>query len=174
MAFDDPRLVALYDGDNPDGDDHAFYRGLAENIDARRILDLAVLTGNVAQHIEDTDWSRTLSDLHGALRKGGTLAFESRNPAGRAWDSWCRESATERDTPHGRLRERVEATEHPRGRIEMRFHNVFIETGDHVIADVTLVFRDHRTEIFMSFADRGLWLKSLRALPSSSAVITNL
>lgn len=200
MAYDDPRLVGLYDGDNQDGDDHAFYRGLAERINARRILDLgcgtgiltvtltaagrivvgvdpsdamlaiarerpgtervwwhrgdsrnippgefdlALMTGNVAQHIEDTDWSRTLTDLRAAMQAGGTLTFDSRNPARRAWENWAREPASERDTPHGRLREWMEATEYPRGRVAMRFHNVFIETGEHVVEDMTLVFREH-------------------------------
>lgn len=211
MAYDDPRLVDLYDGDNQDGDDHAFYRGLAESIDARRILDLgcgtgmltvtltaagrtvvgvdpsdamlaiarrrpgtegvqwfrgdsrnipigefdlAVMTGNVAQHIEDTDWSRTLTDVRAALRAGGTLSFESRNPARRAWEAWASEPASERDTPHGRLREWMESTEHPRGRIAMRFHNVFLETGEHVIEDMTLIFRD-REEIELGLATHG-------------------
>ncbi|WP_241534083.1 hypothetical protein [Clavibacter michiganensis] len=30
----DPRLVALYDGDNPDGPDHDFDRALAEEVGA--------------------------------------------------------------------------------------------------------------------------------------------
>ncbi|MFT4229442.1 MAG: class I SAM-dependent methyltransferase [Microbacterium sp.] len=136
MAHFDPRLVDLHDGDNPDGSDHDFYRGLAESVAVRRILDLgcgagmltiglatggrtvigidpsetmlgiarrrpgtervqwicgdsrsipagvfdfALMTGNVAQHIEDGDWSRTLTDLRTALCVGGTLAFESRS-----------------------------------------------------------------------------------------------
>lgn len=41
----DPRLVALYDLDNPDGPDHDFYRALAERIDARSVLDLGCGTG---------------------------------------------------------------------------------------------------------------------------------
>ncbi|QTX05648.1 class I SAM-dependent methyltransferase [Agromyces archimandritae] len=212
MAYDDPRLVDLYDGDNPDGDDHAFYRGLAESIDAHRILDLgcgtgmltvtlatpdrtvvgvdpseamlavarsrpgaervhwvrgdsrqihggefdlAVMTGNVAQHIQDTDWPQTLTDLRAALRAGGTLAFESRNPARRAWESWADQPVSERDTPHGRLREWMEAAEHPRQRIAMRFHNLFVETGEHVIEDMTLIFRG-RDEIEVDLAAHGL------------------
>lgn len=44
-AFGDPRLVALYDEDNPDGPDHAFYRALAGTLGARTIIDLGCGTG---------------------------------------------------------------------------------------------------------------------------------
>ncbi len=36
----DSRIVDLYDGDNPDGPDHDFYRRLADERAASRILDL--------------------------------------------------------------------------------------------------------------------------------------
>lgn len=45
MADHDARLVALYDGDNPDGPDHDFYRGLAGEVGAERIVDLGCGTG---------------------------------------------------------------------------------------------------------------------------------
>lgn len=217
MAYDDPRLVDLYDGDNPDGDDHAFYRGLAESIGARRILDLgcgtgmltvtltaadrtvvgvdpsdamlaiarrrpgtervqwlhgdsrnipagdfdlAVMTGNVVQHIEDDDWSRTLTDLRASLRAGGTLSFESRNPADRVWQSWANQPVSERDTPHGRLREWIEATEHPQDRVALRFHNVFLETSEHVVEDISLIFRD-REEIELGLTTNGFQVDSV-------------
>jgi SAM-dependent methyltransferase len=41
----DPRVVALYDVDNPDGPDHDFYRALADAREARTILDLGCGTG---------------------------------------------------------------------------------------------------------------------------------
>ena len=41
----DARIVDLYDGDNPAGDDHEYYRALAESIGARSILDVGCGTG---------------------------------------------------------------------------------------------------------------------------------
>lgn len=41
----DPRIVELYDVDNPDGPDHEYYRALASEHGARRILDLGCGTG---------------------------------------------------------------------------------------------------------------------------------
>ena len=57
--------------------------------------DLATMTANVAQAIlSETDWAATLSGAFAALRPGGELMFETRDPARRAWSEWTR-AATE-------------------------------------------------------------------------------
>lgn len=200
MGNYDPRIVELYDSDNGDGEDHDFFRHLAESVGAASILDLgcgtglltvslatagrsvvgvdpslnmiryarariggqrvrwihgdsrdippevsfdyAVMTGNVAQHVTDTDWTRTLADVHRSLRHGATVAFESRNPAARAWERWATGKATVRDTGHGPLREWMEVSEGQRGEVVITAHNVFESTSEHVIERETLVFRD--------------------------------
>lgn len=43
--YRDPDLVELYDVDNPGGEDHAYYRALADELDARSIIDLGCGTG---------------------------------------------------------------------------------------------------------------------------------
>lgn len=65
--------------------------------------DLAVMSGHVAQVFrDDAAWRTALHDLHRALVPGGTLAFESRNPAARAWDRWTRQATLRTvDTPDG-------------------------------------------------------------------------
>ena len=53
--------------------------------------DFAVMSGHVAQVFgADEAWAQVLADLHRGLVGGGTLAFESRNPAARAWERWTR------------------------------------------------------------------------------------
>jgi SAM-dependent methyltransferase len=197
----DPRLVALYDGDNPDGPDHDFDRALAAETRARTMLDLgcgtgmltvtlataerrvvgvdpsaamldvarhrpggdavewihgdsraippgpydlAFLTGNVVQHIPDPEWSRTLADLRAALRTGGTLSFESRNPADRAWETWAG-PATSRDTAHGPLEEWADVEETGPGRVTVAFRSRFAATGDLVTEVQEFAFRDRTT-----------------------------
>lgn len=199
MSDYDPRLVDLYDEDNPDGPDHDFYRALADEVSAEAILDVgcgtgmltatfgrpgrtvvgidpsptmlayarrradaarvqwihgdsrdippcsfdyAVMSGNVAQHVPDSEWTRTLSDIRAALRTGGTLAFESRNPAARAWESWTSDERSTRETPHGPLVEWTEASATGPGRVELRAHNLFVHTNETVTETLMLAFRD--------------------------------
>lgn len=51
--------------------------------------DLVVMTGNVAQvFVSDDDWARSLDAVHGCLRPGGWLVFETRRPEVRDWERW--------------------------------------------------------------------------------------
>lgn len=43
--YNDALLAAIYDGDNPNGGDHDYYRALAANLNATRITDLGCGTG---------------------------------------------------------------------------------------------------------------------------------
>ncbi|MEU0059375.1 class I SAM-dependent methyltransferase, partial [Streptomyces sp. NPDC006334] len=57
-------------------------------------VDLATMTANVAQAIVDPHvWRGTLRGAGEALRPGGHLVFETRDPAGRAWEEWTRENS---------------------------------------------------------------------------------
>lgn len=194
----DPRLVALYDEDNPDGADGAFFRAVVASTGATSVIDLgcgtgaltvrladagrtvvgvdpsatmldlarnrpgadrvtwvlgdsrtlplieadaAVMTGNVVQHVPDDDWQRTLADLHRALRTGASLAFESRNPAARAWKAWSSPEHTVRDTADGPLEEWSEAREVAPGIVRLVSHNVFLDTGERLTYEEDLFFR---------------------------------
>ena len=54
-------------------------------------VDLVTMTANVAQAIIDPqDWDATLRGTYDALRPGGHLVFETRDPAVRAWEGWNR------------------------------------------------------------------------------------
>lgn len=198
VAYEDSRLVDLYDIDNPDGQDHDFYRSLADETGASSILDLgcgtgmltvslaragrdvigidpsavmlafaharpggdrvewiqgdstaiprtdfdyAVMTGNVAQHIGRDDWRRTLRDLHRGMKAGGPLAFESRNPLARAWESWSSPERSTRTTPYGSLVEWMAADEITPGTVRIQAFNLFLETGETVVEDFELEFR---------------------------------
>lgn len=77
MSFSDPRLVDLYDLDNPDGPDHDFYRALADGVGARRILDLGCGTGMLTvtfarpeREVVGVDPSPAMID-HACRRPGG-------------------------------------------------------------------------------------------------------
>jgi SAM-dependent methyltransferase len=59
--------------------------------------DLVVMTGHVAQiFLDDASLLATLQAVRRALRPGGRIAFESRNPAARAWEAWTPERSRRR------------------------------------------------------------------------------
>jgi 2-polyprenyl-3-methyl-5-hydroxy-6-metoxy-1,4-benzoquinol methylase len=70
----------------------------AENVDwitgtaadaATDAFDLVLMTSHVAQvFVGDDEWRETLRHLARALVPGGGLAFDSRDPAARAWEHW--------------------------------------------------------------------------------------
>jgi ubiquinone/menaquinone biosynthesis C-methylase UbiE len=55
-------------------------------------VDLVTMTGNVAQvFLTGQEWAATLRAARRALRRGGRLVFESRDPAKAAWLEWNRD-----------------------------------------------------------------------------------
>jgi SAM-dependent methyltransferase len=67
-------------------------------------FDLIVMTGHAFQAITEDD---ALSDFFAAIarafRPGGSFAFETRNPAARAWEHWRPENAVTVEDSEGRL-----------------------------------------------------------------------
>jgi SAM-dependent methyltransferase len=54
-----------------------------------REFDLAVMTGHALQMLaSDDELRRSLAAVRAALVDGGRFAFETRNPAARAWERW--------------------------------------------------------------------------------------
>lgn len=53
--YRDEQLVDLYDVDNPSGEDHAYYRALAEEIGARSFIDLGCGTGLLTRSLARPD-----------------------------------------------------------------------------------------------------------------------
>jgi SAM-dependent methyltransferase len=73
-----------------DADKVRWLQGTASTLPAMQV-DVAVMTGNVAQAIVDPqDWAATLRSTHDALRPSGHLVLETRDPAHRQWERWNR------------------------------------------------------------------------------------
>lgn len=216
----DPRLVALYDSDNPGTADTDFYLELATDLGANRIVDLgcgtgvltrklaatvgrqvtgidpapamldyarlqpgaeqvqwidgdssqlgalgadlAVMTGNVAQvFLSDLEWADTLRRLHATLRSGGYLAFESRHPEAREWETWNRNSTHEQgDSIHGPMETWLEVVEVQPGRVHFVGHNIFLQTGETIVIDSQLRFRT-LAEITTSLEEAGFAIEAV-------------
>lgn len=69
-------------------DDITWIPGTADQLPSKW-ADLAIMTGHVAQYfLDDRSWAETLSNARQALRAGGRVAFEFRNPEVEAWRHW--------------------------------------------------------------------------------------
>ena len=128
-------------------------------------VDLATLTGNVAQAIADeTDWAGTLAGVHAALRPGGHLVLETRDPDRRAWEEWTRER-TERvdDVPgHGRVTSWEQVTRVDGPLVTFRSFRVFDD--ETLTSDSTLRFRT-RDEVAAALVAAGLAVTDVRDAP---------
>ena len=105
--------------------------------------DLVIMTGNVAQvFLSDIEWTTTLNFIHAALRSGGHLAFESRNPNARAWEEWNRDATyTVSDSPFGPIEEWLEVVGEENGRVRLKGYNAFKATGEVLVVNSELRFR---------------------------------
>ncbi|MFM0049995.1 class I SAM-dependent methyltransferase [Caballeronia grimmiae] len=73
----------------PHGDRVTWIEGDAAALPFVGAADLLVMTGHVAQiFLDDAALLATLIAARRALRPGGRIAFDSRNPAARAWEDW--------------------------------------------------------------------------------------
>lgn len=222
--FEHPRLVAIYDVPDPDRSDLDVYVVIADELGARRVLDvgcgtgsfalllaargldvtgvdpaggslgvarakpgaervhwihgdatavpamgvdLATMTGKVAQAIIDPpDWEGTLGGDYTALRPGGHLAFETRDPACRAWEDWNRAASYSSTEIHGAgtVESWVEVTDVSGPLVSFRWTWVFASDGETVTSDSTLRFRE-RVEVEADLAAQGYAVNEVRAAP---------
>jgi SAM-dependent methyltransferase len=119
--------------------------------------DLIVMTGHVAQvFLDEAYWRTTLRQCYDALRPGGHLAFETRNPARRSWTAWNRaQSSGSYVTADGTaFTSWVELTDVTGDRVSFDAHNVFAATEQDVVSTSTLRFRG-RAEIEDALAEAG-------------------
>ncbi|MFD4789994.1 class I SAM-dependent methyltransferase [Streptomyces sp. NPDC058459] len=120
-------------------------------------VDLVTMTANVAQAIVDPSmWRNTLRGAYAALRPGGLLVFETRDPARRAWEEWTRErSRRVVDTPGvGSVESWVELIDVSLPLVTFRGTYGFAADGQVLTSDSTLRFRE-REEVERDLVAHG-------------------
>jgi SAM-dependent methyltransferase len=223
-CFRHPRLAAIYDPLDPDRSDLDAYVRMAEELGARRVLDIgcgtgvfallladrgievvgvdpakasidlargkpgservrwicgdatalpplrvdvATMTANVAQEIIDPQaWQKTLRGAYEALRPGGHLVCETRDPARRAWEEWNREASySVTEIPGaGAIESWVELTEVSGPLVTFRWTYVFAADGRVLTSDSTLRFRE-RQEVETELVAQGYVVEDVRDAP---------
>lgn len=130
-------------------------------------VDLAFMTANVAQvFLTDEDWSEILTAAHSALRPGGRLIFESRDPTRRAWEGWTRGQTQEVvDTPHeGGVESWVHVTHVDGPLVTFEAPTIFRNDGARIESTSTLRFRS-RDELTASLEHAGFSVEKVRDAP---------
>jgi len=124
-------------------------------------VDLATMTGNAAQAIVDeAAWHGTLRGAREALRPGGHLVFETRDPARRAWTEWNR-AETHRVTEVAETWIDLLEVEGPL--VSFRGTYVFPD-GEVLTSDSTLRFRA-RDEVEADLIANGYVVDEVRGAP---------
>jgi SAM-dependent methyltransferase len=130
-------------------------------------VDLATMTANVAQvFVTDWAWSATLAGARAAVRPGGHLVFEVRDPAREAWREWTREATWQRaDLPDvGLVETWIELTDVAPPLVSFRTTFVFASDGTTLTSDSMLRFRS-REEVTASLAAAGFVVAEVRDAP---------
>jgi SAM-dependent methyltransferase len=164
----DPAAGSLAVARAKDGADRVrWVHGDARSIPAGVQVDAVTMTGNAAQAIVDpADWDAALSHSHTALRTGGHLVFETRDPARRAWQEWNRESSYGvADIPGvGAVTTWVDLTEVDGPLVSFRWTWVFAADGQTLTSDSTLRFRE-RDEVSAGLVAHGYIVDEVRDAP---------
>ena len=130
-------------------------------------VDAAFMTANVAQvFVTDDGWTATLHGIRRAVRPGGWLVFETRDPARRAWEQWTPElTRTVVDIPGvGRVESWEDVTDVSGDLVTFRSMTAF-RRDDLVLESVsTLRFRS-RAEVEASLVAAGFELAQVRDAP---------
>ncbi|HEY9327473.1 MAG TPA: class I SAM-dependent methyltransferase [Streptomyces sp.] len=129
--------------------------------------DLATMTANVAQAIAAPEaWEGTLRGAYEALRPGGRLVFETRDPARRAWEEWTREhSYRVTEVPAvGPVESWVDLVEVSGPLVTFRWTYGFAADGQVLTSDSTLRFRE-REEVEHDLIARGYVVDEVRDAP---------
>jgi SAM-dependent methyltransferase len=130
-------------------------------------VDLATMTANVAQvFLTDEDWAATLTGSHDAIRPGGHLVFETRDPARKAWLDWNHDATyTRTEIPGvGEVERWCDVTDISGDYLSFRHTFVFAVDQATLTSDSTLRFRS-RAELDTSLRSAGFLIDEVRDAP---------
>lgn len=150
----------------PSADAVRWIAGDATGLPALQVA-MVTMTGNVGQvFLSEEEWYATLTAARGALRPGGRLIFETRDPSKRDWEAWTREQSYRRVdiVGVGRVETWVEVTEVALPLVGFRTTFVFDSDGAVMTSDSTLRFRD-KDEVAGSLETAGFVVEEIRDAP---------
>lgn len=163
----DPALASLdIARAKPFGDRVRWVHGTVDALPFLQV-DLVTMTANVAQvFLSDEEWATVLAAAGAALRPGGRLVFETRDPARRAWLEWERpHSDVQAVVPGiGAVEAWMDVTGVSGEFVTFRSTYVFGSGGAVLTSDSTLRFRA-RQALLDSLAEAGFTVDEIRDAP---------
>lgn len=167
----DPAIASLAVARQKPGADLVHWIGGDANVLAGEAqsasIDLAVMTGNVAQvFLTDDDWANTLAAVRNVLRPGGRFVFETRDPSQRGWEHWTKEDTFQRTDVAGvgMVEHWVQITDVSPPFVSFESPRHFVSTGEIIVSDSALRFRQ-RDELDASLAATGFEVIEVRDAP---------
>ncbi|MGF7229678.1 MAG: class I SAM-dependent methyltransferase [Candidatus Saccharibacteria bacterium] len=139
------------------GNEAEWIAGSAEALRTDMQADLVIMAGHVAQFFLDDDiWQQALRSMYRALKPGGYLVFESRNPLVRPFADWPTKSYTGQipQTPLGPVEWWPENLNYDGCRAVYELHYHFKGAGKELISANELRFRT-KEEITETLQDAG-------------------
>jgi len=125
--------------------------------------DLAIMTGHVAQFfLDDESWHKALVSICKALKPGGHIAFESRNPLVQPFTNWPTKAKPSQimKTPLGSIEWWSENLTFDGHRAHYEIHYRFVDTGEELVSKNELVFRSQK-EITESLKNVGISVENV-------------
>ncbi|ASW56407.1 class I SAM-dependent methyltransferase [Plantactinospora sp. KBS50] len=150
----------------PGADRVRWIHGYVTDLPALQV-DLVTMTANVAQvFLTDEDWTAVLRAAYAALRPGGRLVFETRDPAARAWLEWNHDRSHQRTVVPGvgAVESWVDLLGVHGDLVSFRGSYVFAADGARLTSESTLRFR-HRDEVSTGLTATGFAVRDVRQAP---------
>jgi ubiquinone/menaquinone biosynthesis C-methylase UbiE len=157
----DPSAVMLEAAvEKPGADGVKWVQGGADQLGTPG-ADLTIMSGHVAQFIlTDTDWLETLAGVRNALKPGGLLAFESRDPRTREWQGWSDAKRIIPDSIYGPIESWTEVTNVESDVVHAVGHRRLMQSDEELVSPFAIRFRSEEV-LRESLASAGFSVQSV-------------
>jgi SAM-dependent methyltransferase len=159
----EPAALMIEQAKRKYGDEAQWIVGSSDKLDAGLQGDMTIMTGHVAQFfLEDKEWNEALQNIRLAIKPGGYLVFESRNPQVRPFADWPTSTHHDKiaNTPLGPIEWWADEMIFDGEYASYTLHYLFNETGEELVSDNKLRFRTYDA-LQMSLGDAGFTIERM-------------
>jgi len=138
----------------PFSDQIQWIHGDAQKLEGLQ-ADLVLMTSHVAQFLlEEKSWQSMLTAAHKAIKPGGHIMFDSKNPLAKPWERWTRKMSRKTNTPYGEIEMWYNLLEIKKNRAIHEIHYLFTQSGEELLSINELIYRT-KEELTKSLEEAG-------------------